>query len=178
MRVRLISYQLYQKYAAIGSEWEINISYETRGRLTAKLHNFNEWMSAKKKNIQMWELAQLFEDSKHEMYRLLRHSFARFKRNEEFEKIRTYYQKKLEIELKKTEQKEKLPKPQTGAAGNYVALVDQPSNQPDDEVDLATQEDILHDERQGTEDLNNVQIVIEEDDDGDAGRTGDDHGVN
>eukprot|EP01083_Nonionella_stella_P059401 155404_1 len=109
VRVRLICYQLYKKYAAIGSEWEINISYETRGRLTARLHNFNEWMSVKQKNVQMWELAELFEDSKHEMYRLLRHSFARFKRRDDFEKITNYYQKQMEVKLaqQKKEQKTK-----------------------------------------------------------------------
>ncbi len=101
VRVRLISYQLYKKYVAIGSEWEINISYETRGRLTAKLHNFNVWMSSNNAHIQMWQLVQLFEDSKHEMYRLLRHSFARFKRGEGFEKITNYYKAKMMKQLQR-----------------------------------------------------------------------------
>eukprot|EP00486_Rosalina_sp_Unknown_P016963 CAMPEP_0201595154 /NCGR_PEP_ID=MMETSP0190_2-20130828/192249_1 /ASSEMBLY_ACC=CAM_ASM_000263 /TAXON_ID=37353 /ORGANISM="Rosalina sp." /LENGTH=381 /DNA_ID=CAMNT_0048055037 /DNA_START=434 /DNA_END=1579 /DNA_ORIENTATION=- len=164
VRVRLIAYQLYKKYCAIGSEWEINISYETRGRLTAKLHNFNEWMSAKKKSIQMWELAQLFEDSKHEMYRLLRHSFARFKRNDEFEKIRTYYTKKIEAQLKAEEEKKANQQPK-GDPEAYRPLEDQPSNQVervhgnkisvdgnDVEEELVDGMDIVLDERLGSQD--------------------------
>eukprot|EP01083_Nonionella_stella_P222693 794389_1 len=150
VRVRLISYQLYKKYAAIGSEWEINISYETRGRLTAKLHNFNEWMSTNKSNVQMWQLVQLFEDSKHEMYRLLRHSFARFKRGDDFEKIRNYHQKKLdEIRKKEEEQKPKIPP----KGDVYIALENEAQHEIkpsliEEEHIIANNDDLIHELKQ------------------------------
>jgi len=134
VRVRLIAYELYKKYVAIGSEWEINIAYETRGQLTARLHNFAQWMSAKQKSVQMWQLALLFEDSKHEMYKLLRHSFARFKRHEDFDKITSYHQKKMRekqqamaVALAETQrQKQKEQKPLSPKqASAYQELPDQ-----------------------------------------------------
>ena len=129
MRVRLIAYQLYKKYCAIGSDLEINISMN-RGRLTRILHNFNEWMSAKNKSVQMWELVQLFEDSKHEMYRLLRHSFARFKRNDEFEKIRNYYTKKIEAQLQAEQERKDEERPNHNSDPMaFHKLSDQPSEE-------------------------------------------------
>ena len=127
-------------------------------------------MSAKKKSIQMWELVQLFEDSKHEMYRLLRHSFARFKRGEEFEKIRSYYTKKIEEQLKEEEAKKSTKEKPAANPGDYQKLEDQPSNpvplhgtalsKDGNGVveELVDMDDILRDEQQfGTQDtLNGV----------------------
>lgn len=64
------------------------------------MHNFEDWMSAKNQKIQMWEMVMLFEDSKEEMYRLMRHSFARFRRHESFDKIKEYFNEKLQNKLK------------------------------------------------------------------------------
>ena len=104
MRARLIAHELYKKYVAIGSEWEINISFQTRGDLTAKLHHLEPWMSTKNQGIQMWEMVMLFEDSKNEMYRLMRHSFARFRRHDNFEKLRVYFNEKLQDKVDRERQ--------------------------------------------------------------------------
>merc|ERR1712013_138067 len=99
---------------------EINISYETRGRLTERMGHFATWMNAHNKKIQMWELAMLFESSKNEMYRLLRHSFARFRRHEEFGKIRTYYNEKVAAELARAKNEQERESAKTESTNKKV----------------------------------------------------------
>ena len=82
---KMKAYKLFQKYVAVGSQYEINISSQTRVELIRKMGNLQEWL--RNDNIDDLYLFSLFNKCCVEMIRLLNGSFARFKQ--------TTYVKKL-----------------------------------------------------------------------------------
>ena len=71
-----ICHEFYIKYIEIGSEFEINIDYNTRNELTNKLNNFDEWILL---NTNTNDISLLFQNSQKIMCNFLYNSFFRFK---------------------------------------------------------------------------------------------------
>mmetsp|Transcript_107669 Transcript_107669/g.131385 ORF Transcript_107669/g.131385 Transcript_107669/m.131385 type:complete len:461 (+) Transcript_107669:52-1434(+) len=78
------AYQLYMKYIASFSKYEINVSYHTRLYLTNLMDYYDVWI---KTNISNDELCDLFKKSKQEVMKLMRDAFNRFKNTEEWIKV-------------------------------------------------------------------------------------------
>ena len=103
--LRRISYELFVKYVAIGSIYEINISSQMRRAITKRIGNKDDWLNIDEYNIDndndndvsidyndfvddCTELVVIFEPARVELRKLLRHSFARLAlKKEEFAKI-------------------------------------------------------------------------------------------
>ena len=82
---KIRSYKLYKKYIALGSEYEINISYRTRQELINTMHDLNKFIE--NESIDEKKLFWLFRKSSHEMIHLINGSFARFKASTHFAKF-------------------------------------------------------------------------------------------
>eukprot|EP01084_Bolivina_argentea_P131667 232384_1 len=77
--------KLFQKYIDIGSELEVNISYETRTRLKNKsLSNKSFFMEA---NTTANDLFKIFDDVSTEMFRLMHGAYVRFKTKTSFNDV-------------------------------------------------------------------------------------------
>ena len=85
IETKLRSYKLYKKYIALGSEYEINVSYRTRQELIDKMDNLDEYI--KQDSIDESELILMFKQSFHEMIHLIHGSFSRFKTSIHFAKF-------------------------------------------------------------------------------------------
>ena len=74
---------LYRKYVEEGSEWEINVSYKTRGFYDDLLGDEEEWMKNEEydDNAKMYEL---WDKAIGEMNSLIRAAFIRFKSSTQF----------------------------------------------------------------------------------------------
>jgi len=79
---KIKAYKLYEKYIKIGTEFEINISYRTRGTLQYLMKDYDQWISDQNR-IDSLDLVKIFESAETEMIKLLNHSKYRFK----FEKL-------------------------------------------------------------------------------------------
>lgn len=76
-------YSLYQKYIAVSSEYEVNISSKSRNYYATKMKNFDAFENDE--SITPIELLIIFEPCMDEMLRLLRSKFRSFKRKESFQ---------------------------------------------------------------------------------------------
>ena len=72
-----IAIELYLKYIAIDSEYEINISSDMRNILIKYLDNSDTWMN--NINVNENDLFILFDDCRSEVYKLMVFSFTRIK---------------------------------------------------------------------------------------------------
>eukprot|EP01084_Bolivina_argentea_P069929 127175_1 len=79
------AFNLYKKYAAIGSKYEINISYYQRNKLTNLMNDYEEWIA--NDGISNHEMLNIFSSSCDEMIRLMQDSFRRFKRTGQYHKL-------------------------------------------------------------------------------------------
>ena len=79
------AYKLYTKYIAIGSAYEINISYVMRTELSNILGAKHELMH--RPDISLTTLYELFVEPKDEMFQLLSFSFVRFKVTDQFKEF-------------------------------------------------------------------------------------------
>ena len=82
---KMKSIELYRKYVAVGSEYQINLSTRTRERLTDRMDNSNQWIQ--NQTVSKMELFYLFDKCCQEMFYLLQGSFARFKEDPQFKKL-------------------------------------------------------------------------------------------
>ena len=89
---------LWKKYIAVGSEYEVNISYQLRRRYESLLRNEEEWQ-ANEEYADLVKLRDLFDSCCNVMKRLIKHSWQRFTESEHFEKI------KKEFGIKQSDQK-------------------------------------------------------------------------
>ena len=78
---KIKAHQLYQKYVKPGSEFEINISFQERNKLSNLLDKLDVLLSC---NVNLTDLLSLFEECKGEMKLLLQWSLTRFKNEGEF----------------------------------------------------------------------------------------------
>ena len=85
---KLKAYRLYIKYIAVGSEFEINISYTERNRLMSMMDDQEKWMS-KDTQIDINKLGNLFQNCCDQIYGLMNDSSIRFKSTKEFKKYAT-----------------------------------------------------------------------------------------
>merc|ERR1712154_454983 len=74
--VKLSSYEIYKKYVATGCELEINISSESRQYYVRKMQKEHVWMEYE---IEMQDLIAIYDQVIDEMFKLMTHSFSRFK---------------------------------------------------------------------------------------------------
>ena len=81
---KIKAHKLYNKYIAVGSEFEINISSNERNNLRNILSNLESLLSY---NINITDLMKLFESCKNEMIALQSHSLYRFKYTNEYASI-------------------------------------------------------------------------------------------
>eukprot|EP01084_Bolivina_argentea_P144088 252890_1 len=82
---KMKAHELYNKYIAQGSKFEINISDKMRKKLINILEDKDNLMN--KININLADLVKLFEEPKNEMKMLLQYSYERFKDSEEYEEV-------------------------------------------------------------------------------------------
>ncbi len=80
--VKLKAHELYNKYLAIGSEFQININGVQRNELI-QIFDYKEDLM-KNNDISFKDIIMLFQGPKAEMDMLLDYSFARFKREFEY----------------------------------------------------------------------------------------------
>ena len=82
---KIIAYKLYQKYIREYCELEINIPSTYRLEYGVMMKNKKEWIE----NVEILpnDLLTLFDDVCMEMFKLMDHSFARFKRSDEYLKL-------------------------------------------------------------------------------------------
>ena len=76
-------YLLFRKYVAVGSDFEINIDYQTKYVLINQMYDFTEWM----KNIDTIDaqhLYCLYDRCIDSTYKLLQHSYTRFRHTQEY----------------------------------------------------------------------------------------------
>eukprot|EP01084_Bolivina_argentea_P021643 40209_1 len=87
---KMKAHHLFEKYIYNGHGeclYEININYNMRKRLIHLMRNKEEWICEGSNNVSFDELYTLFDDCILEMYDLMCHSFARFKKTQEFAKL-------------------------------------------------------------------------------------------
>ena len=81
--LKVRAYQLYKRYITIGSEHEINVSYNTRKRLIGLMHDIDSWIDndLDGRNIKdaLLFLFKLFDSAIDETRGLLQFSFSRLK---------------------------------------------------------------------------------------------------
>lgn len=82
---KIKSYRLFKKYVALGSEFEINVSYAERYRLIGLMNNKRLWMNEESK-ISVNDLCNIFSACQNEIYSLMNDSVTRFKTTETFQK--------------------------------------------------------------------------------------------
>ena len=80
-KIKHIGYDLYFKYIEHGSEYEINISHDTRHALIDLMDDKETYLNM---NINSNDLLKIFDDCCWEMKRLLQHSLMRAKQKTEF----------------------------------------------------------------------------------------------
>merc|ERR1712150_33524 len=76
--LRESAYLLYNKYIAVGSEFEINISGKMRSKLKAMMSDHDAWMAM---DIAPEKLCGVFDDANIAMRQFLQNSRPRFLRN-------------------------------------------------------------------------------------------------
>lgn len=76
--------KLYEKYVETGGEFEINISSDTRRRLTWFLHDPVKWQET---DVSRKQLLMIFQPASREMQMLLHLSLSRFRTEPEFDAI-------------------------------------------------------------------------------------------
>ena len=96
INVKKIAYNLYIKYIANSSEYEINIEYDLRARFTNLMSDYHQWIGRQSRqrshrnrkqssssclniNINVYELLDIYNEVILEMYRLMSFSLSRFK---------------------------------------------------------------------------------------------------
>ena len=79
------AYRIYGKYVAVGSEFEINVSYESRNKARKVLYDLDSLL--KKKRVTANVLFKVFEDCRQEIWMLLIGSYGRFQRQPEFKEF-------------------------------------------------------------------------------------------
>ena len=82
---KLIAYYLYRKYIRQSCELEVNIPSSLRMKYNDLMNDRVEWI--KEIEIEPKDLMNLFDDVCLEMYKLMEHSYSRFKRTEEYSDV-------------------------------------------------------------------------------------------
>ena len=82
---------LCYKYIAIGSDYEINISYHCRNEIINQLFNDDHDHITNINNSKVTDLMLIFNRCGIEMVHLLNDSFSRFKRTKYFGKLVAYW---------------------------------------------------------------------------------------
>ena len=80
--IKLKACRIYQKYVAVGSQYEINISGAERGILTQNLHNIDELLD--NEQIKPSDMFTMFDNCIQEMWQLLGFSYTRFRTQPEY----------------------------------------------------------------------------------------------
>ena len=81
--IKIKGRKIYKKYISLGSEFEINISYEARGGVIGVMDN--EEMLLKNDNIGVTDLMQIFDSARIEILQLLLPAMYRFRSEPDFE---------------------------------------------------------------------------------------------
>ena len=84
-RAKIKSFHLYKKYVALGSEYEINVSYRTRKDLIDKMDNLALFIE--NEAINELQMFWMFRQCCTEMIHLIHGSFGRFKSSDHFAKF-------------------------------------------------------------------------------------------
>ena len=79
------AHELHNKYIKIGAEYEINISFKNRKRITDLLGDLV--FLNNNQGIKMKDIYKVFEGIQQDQMVLLGYSFSRFKQQDEFDKI-------------------------------------------------------------------------------------------
>ena len=74
---KMKAYKLYRKYVMIGAEYEVNVSYRTRGILDKHMNDYDNWVNNRDR-ISKDNLVTIFDDVMMEMTKYLEYSRARF----------------------------------------------------------------------------------------------------
>ena len=80
--VKIKAHRIYQKYVAIGSEFEINIGAESRNDARNVLQDFN--LLFDNKSVTAKDLFDIFEKCRWELWQLLLGSYFRFRKQPEY----------------------------------------------------------------------------------------------
>ena len=91
---KLKAYRLFRKYIAIGSEFEINISYSARRELINLMNDHDKWLN-EAIQIDLNDLSNLFASCCDQIYGLLNDSVVRFKTTAAFSKYMDHRQKRM-----------------------------------------------------------------------------------
>lgn len=78
-----IAHGIYVKYIVVGSDWEINLSYHTRRRMTRLFDNEERWKNNKEYDDNC-KIYDVFEPCIREMTSIIRAAFSRFKQTDQF----------------------------------------------------------------------------------------------
>ena len=79
------AFRIYQKYVAVGSEFEINVSYESREKAKSILSDLHKLLRDKRMTSDV--LFKMFEDCRQEIWMLLIRSYWRFRSQPEFDEF-------------------------------------------------------------------------------------------
>ena len=78
--------QLFEKYINAYSEYEVNLPYSVRNRLTALMSDQSQWML--RKEIVLTDLIHIFDGVIEEVFLLMQDAFNRFKKTTNFHKVK------------------------------------------------------------------------------------------
>ena len=95
-------YLLYSKYVAVGSEFEINISYHQRQNYISKIDNFQAFL--RNSQINEFELLNIFVPCMDVVMSLMQDNFRRFKREPAFQRFVSDMKKRHQTLLRQTGQ--------------------------------------------------------------------------
>jgi len=80
---KAMAHALFEKYIRVGCDWEINISYFERRKLTRLFEHEDQWLENKEYDDN-FKLYQVFDTCSREMTTLIRAAFSRFKQSDTF----------------------------------------------------------------------------------------------
>eukprot|EP00486_Rosalina_sp_Unknown_P003710 CAMPEP_0201576464 /NCGR_PEP_ID=MMETSP0190_2-20130828/22312_1 /ASSEMBLY_ACC=CAM_ASM_000263 /TAXON_ID=37353 /ORGANISM="Rosalina sp." /LENGTH=280 /DNA_ID=CAMNT_0048007365 /DNA_START=1217 /DNA_END=2059 /DNA_ORIENTATION=+ len=81
------AYLLYKKYIQTGAEWEINIAGGLRSTYRQRFDNKEKWLSTIGRQMDIGDLAEIFDKCNDINLGLMSHSFIRFKRTQEWKHV-------------------------------------------------------------------------------------------
>ena len=82
---KIKAYRIYEKYVAVGSEFEINVSFDARQKAVEILDDLD--MLLENKKVTGNHLFQVFMDCSEEIWYLLMASYGRFRKQPEFKEF-------------------------------------------------------------------------------------------
>ena len=81
------AYNLYQRYIQTDAEFEINITEGLRSNYQEMFGNKSKWISTTGRQMDIGDLAEIFDKCNDINMELLSHSFVRFKRTKEWKSV-------------------------------------------------------------------------------------------